>query len=57
MARVGKKVVKKGLLKAALVGEVWRELVGQDDPAMYSTYIALIWKITNDLNEWKDNQK
>jgi hypothetical protein len=50
-------VVKKGLLKAALAGEVRRELVGRDEPATYSAYVALIRKITDDLNEWKDDQK
>jgi hypothetical protein len=49
--------VKKGLLKAALAGEVRRELVGRDEPATYSAYVALIRKITDDLNEWKDDQK
>ena len=32
--------VKKGLLKAALVGEVRRELVGWDKPATYPAYMA-----------------
>jgi hypothetical protein len=49
--------VKKGLLKAALAREVRRELVGRDEPATYSAYAALIRKITDDLNEWKDDQK
>jgi len=49
--------VKKGLLKAALAGEVRRELVGRDEPATYPAYVALIRKITDDLNEWKDDQK
>jgi Retrotransposon gag protein len=49
--------VKKGLLKAALAGEVRRELVGRDEPATYSAYVAQIRKITDDLNEWKDEQK
>jgi hypothetical protein len=49
--------VKKGLLKAALTGEVRRELVGRDEPATYSAYVALIRKITDDLSEWKDEQK
>lgn len=49
--------VKKGLLKAALSGEVRRELVGRDEPETYSSYIAQIRKITDDLNEWKDQQR
>jgi hypothetical protein len=49
--------VKKGLLKAALAGEVKRELVGRDVPVTYSAYVAQIRKITDDLNEWKDEQK
>jgi hypothetical protein len=49
--------IKKGLLKAALAGEVTRELVGRDEPATYSAYIAQIRKITDDLGEWKDRQK
>ena len=43
--------VKKGLLKAALAGEVRRELVGRDKPATYSAYVAQIQKITDDLSE------
>jgi hypothetical protein len=46
--------VKKGLLKAALAGEVRRELVGRDEPATYPAYVARIRKITDDLGEWKD---
>jgi hypothetical protein len=49
--------VKKGLLKAALTGEVRRELVGRDEPATYPAYVAQIRKITDDLGEWKDEQK
>jgi hypothetical protein len=49
--------VKKGLLKAALASEVRRELVGRDEPATYSAYVAQVRKITDDLGEWKDEQK
>jgi hypothetical protein len=49
--------VKKGLLKAALAGEVKRELVGRDEPVTYPAYVAQIRKITDDLGEWKDEQK
>ena len=49
--------VKKGPLKAALAGEVRRELVGRDEPATYPAYVAQIRKITDDLSEWKDEQK
>jgi hypothetical protein len=48
--------VKKGLLKAALLGEVRRELVGRDKPDTYSSYVAQIQKITDDLNKWKEQQ-
>ena len=43
--------VKKGLLKAALAGEVKRELVGRDIPVTYSAYMAQIQKILDDLNK------
>jgi hypothetical protein len=43
--------VKKGLLKAALMGEVKRELIGRDKPPIYPAYIIQIQKITNDLDE------
>ena len=43
--------VKKGLLKAALVGEVKRELVGRDEPLIYPAYIVQIRKIIDDLGE------
>jgi hypothetical protein len=49
--------VKKGLLKAALAGEVKRELVGRDEPPTYPAYVVQIRKITDDLDEWKDEQK
>ena len=49
--------VKKGLLKAALAGEVRRELVGRDEPTTYPAYVAQIRKITDDLSEWKDEEK
>jgi len=49
--------VKKGLLKAALAGEVKRELVGRDVPATYSAYVAQIRKITDELSEWKEEEK
>ena len=49
--------VKKGLLKAALTGEVKRELVGRDVPATYSAYVAQIRKITDELSEWKEEEK
>ena len=49
--------VKKGLLKAALAGEVRRELVGRDEPITYPAYVAQIRKITDDLSEWKEEQK
>ena len=43
--------VKKGLLKAALAGEVKRELVSRDEPLTYPAYIVQIRKITDDLSE------
>jgi hypothetical protein len=49
--------IKKGLLKAAVTGEVRRELVGRDEPATYSEYIAQLRKITDDLEDWKESQK
>jgi hypothetical protein len=38
-------------LKAALAGEVKRELVGRDEPPTYPVYIVQIRKITDDLDE------
>jgi hypothetical protein len=49
--------IKKGLLKAAITDEVRRELVGRDEPATYSAYVAQLRKITDDLEDWKEGQK
>jgi hypothetical protein len=49
--------IKKGLLKAAVTDEVRRELVGRDEPATYSAYVAQLRKITDDLEDWKEGQK
>ena len=49
--------IKKGLLKAAVTDEVRRELVGRDEPATYSAYVAQLRKITDDLEDWNEGQK
>jgi hypothetical protein len=49
--------IKKGLLKAAVTDEVRRELVGRDEPAIYSAYVAQLRKITDDLEDWNEGQK
>lgn len=49
--------IKKGLLKAAVTDEIRRELVGRDEPATYSAYVAQLRKITDDLEDWNEGQK
>jgi hypothetical protein len=49
--------VKKGLLKAALSGELIDRLIGKEEPADYASYCAGIRRIADDLQAWKDARK
>lgn len=49
--------VKKGLLKAALSGELTGRLIGKEDPDDYASYCASIRRIADDLQAWKDTRK
>ena len=49
--------IKKGLLKAALSGELTDRLIGREEPQDYASYCAGIRRIADDLQAWKDARK
>jgi hypothetical protein len=49
--------IKKGLLKAALSGELTDRLIGREEPLDYTSYCAGIRSIADDLQAWKDARK
>jgi hypothetical protein len=49
--------IKKGLLKAALSGELTDRLIGREEPTDYASYCAGIRKVADDLQAWKDARK
>jgi hypothetical protein len=49
--------IKKGLLKAALSGELTDRLIGKEEPADYASYCAGIRRVADDLQAWKDSQR
>lgn len=49
--------IKKGLLKAALSGELTDRLIGREEPLDYTSYCAGIRRIADDLQAWKDARK
>lgn len=49
--------IKKGLLKAALSGELTDRLIGREEPADYPSYCAGVRKVADDLQAWKDARK
>ena len=49
--------IKKGLLKAALSGELTDRLIGREEPMDYASYCASIRRVADDLQAWKDARK
>jgi hypothetical protein len=49
--------IKKGLLKAALSGELTDRLIGKEEPADYASYCAVIRRVADDLQAWKDTRR
>ena len=50
-------MIKKGLLKAALSGELTDRLIGREEPTDYASYCAGIRRVADDLQAWKDARK
>jgi hypothetical protein len=49
--------IKKGLLKAALSGELTDRLIGREEPGDYASYCAGVRRVADDLQAWKDARR